>query len=119
MAGVRLAGVQKAFADVQVLRDINLDVRDGEFMVFVGPSGCGKSTLLRVIAGLEEITGGELSIGGRVVNEVPPAERGIAMVFQSYALFPQVATKFFEFRKAQKYKIDPDMVNYEDKTHPI
>jgi len=80
MAGVRLAGVQ-------VLRDINLDVRDGEFMVFVGPSGCGKSTLLRVIAGLEEITGGELSIGGRVVNEVPPAERGIAKVFQSYALY--------------------------------
>ena len=90
MAGVRLAGVQKAFADVQVLRDINLDVRDGEFMVFVGPSGCGKSTLLRVIAGLEEITGGELSIGGRVVNEVPPAERGIAMVFQSYALYPHM-----------------------------
>ncbi|MED5621671.1 ABC transporter ATP-binding protein [Ideonella sp. BN130291] len=90
MADVRLVNVQKAFADVQVLRDINLEVRDGEFMVFVGPSGCGKSTLLRTIAGLEDITGGELSIGGRVVNEVPPADRGIAMVFQSYALYPHM-----------------------------
>ncbi|MFZ5546463.1 MAG: ABC transporter ATP-binding protein [Pseudomonadota bacterium] len=90
MADVRLVNVQKAFADVQVLRDINLEVKDGEFMVFVGPSGCGKSTLLRTIAGLEDITGGELSIGGRVVNDVPPAERGIAMVFQSYALYPHM-----------------------------
>ena len=90
MANVRLVNVQKAFADVQVLRDINLDVRDGEFMVFVGPSGCGKSTLLRVIAGLEDITGGTLSIGERPVNDVPPAERGIAMVFQSYALYPHM-----------------------------
>lgn len=90
MAGVRLVNVQKSFGDVPVLRDINLDVRDGEFMVFVGPSGCGKSTLLRVIAGLEDITGGELAIGGRPVNDVPPAERGIAMVFQSYALYPHM-----------------------------
>jgi multiple sugar transport system ATP-binding protein len=90
MADVRLVNVQKSFGDVHVLRDINLEVRDGEFMVFVGPSGCGKSTLLRVIAGLEDITGGDLSIGGRVVNDVPPAERGIAMVFQSYALYPHM-----------------------------
>jgi multiple sugar transport system ATP-binding protein len=90
VADVRLVNVQKAYGDVHVLRDINLEVRDGEFMVFVGPSGCGKSTLLRSIAGLEEITGGELSIGGRVVNDVPPAERGIAMVFQSYALYPHM-----------------------------
>jgi multiple sugar transport system ATP-binding protein len=90
VANVELAGVQKAFGDVQVLRDIDLDVRDGEFMVFVGPSGCGKSTLLRLIAGLEDITGGTLSIGGRVVNDIPPAERGIAMVFQSYALYPHM-----------------------------
>ena len=82
MAAVQLTAVQKAFGDVQVLRHIDLEVRDGEFMVFVGPSGCGKSTLLRVIAGLEDITGGTLTIGGRVVNDVPPAERGIAMVFQ-------------------------------------
>jgi multiple sugar transport system ATP-binding protein len=90
MADVRLVNVQKSYGDVQVLKDINLQVRDGEFMVFVGPSGCGKSTLLRSIAGLEEITGGTLSIGDKVVNDVPPAERGIAMVFQSYALYPHM-----------------------------
>jgi multiple sugar transport system ATP-binding protein len=90
VANVELAGVQKAFGDVQVLRDIDLEVHDGEFMVFVGPSGCGKSTLLRTIAGLEDITGGTLKIGGRVVNDMPPAERGIAMVFQSYALYPHM-----------------------------
>ncbi len=90
MADVQLVGVQKAFGEVAVLRDIDLQVRDGEFMVFVGPSGCGKSTLLRCIAGLEELSGGTLSIGGTVVNEVPPAERGIAMVFQSYALYPHM-----------------------------
>ena len=90
MADVRLVNVQKSFGDVHVLRDINLEVQDGEFVVFVGPSGCGKSTLLRIIAGLEDITGGQLSIGGRPVNDVPPAERGIAMVFQSYALYPHM-----------------------------
>ncbi len=90
MAEVKLRHVGKAYGEVQILRDVNLDVRDGEFMVFVGPSGCGKSTLLRTIAGLEDITEGELSIGGRVVNDVPPAERGIAMVFQSYALYPHM-----------------------------
>ena len=90
MADVRLVDVQKFYGDAQVLKDINLHVRDGEFMVFVGPSGCGKSTLLRSIAGLEEITGGTLSIGDTVVNDVPPAERGIAMVFQSYALYPHM-----------------------------
>jgi multiple sugar transport system ATP-binding protein len=90
MAEVKLVKVQKAYGEAVVLKDIDLHVRDGEFMVFVGPSGCGKSTLLRTIAGLEDITGGELSIGGRVVNEVPPAERGVAMVFQSYALYPHM-----------------------------
>ena len=90
MADVVLKKVQKSYGEAQVLRDIDLEVRDGEFMVFVGPSGCGKSTLLRTIAGLEDITGGELSIGGRVVNNVPPADRGIAMVFQSYALYPHM-----------------------------
>jgi multiple sugar transport system ATP-binding protein len=90
VAHVQLAKVQKSFGDIQILRDIDLEVRDGEFMVFVGPSGSGKSTLLRSIAGLEDITGGTLSIGGKVVNDVPPAERGIAMVFQSYALYPHM-----------------------------
>ncbi len=90
MAEVKLSQVGKSFGDVQILKDINLAIRDGEFMVFVGPSGCGKSTLLRVIAGLEDITTGELHIGGRLVNDVPPAERGISMVFQSYALYPHM-----------------------------
>ena len=90
MADVRLSNVSKAYGDIRILHGIDLEIRDGEFMVFVGPSGCGKSTLLRSIAGLEEITGGELRIGGRLVNDVPPAERGIAMVFQSYALYPHM-----------------------------
>jgi multiple sugar transport system ATP-binding protein len=90
VAEVKLAGVGKAYGDVKILKGIDLHIRDGEFMVFVGPSGCGKSTLLRTIAGLEDITEGQLSIGGRVVNDVPPAERGIAMVFQSYALYPHM-----------------------------
>jgi multiple sugar transport system ATP-binding protein len=90
MADVKLSGVNKSFGDVQVLHNIDLEIRNGEFMVFVGPSGCGKSTLLRTIAGLEDITSGTLSIGNKVVNDVPPAERGIAMVFQSYALYPHM-----------------------------
>jgi len=90
VADVKLSGVGKAYGDVKILKDINLEIHDGEFMVFVGPSGCGKSTLLRTIAGLEDITEGTLSIGGRVVNDVPPAERGISMVFQSYALYPHM-----------------------------
>ena len=90
MADVKLSDVDKSFGDVPVLKGIDLDIRDGEFMVFVGPSGCGKSTLLRLIAGLEDISAGELTIGGRVVNDVPPSERGIAMVFQSYALYPHM-----------------------------
>jgi multiple sugar transport system ATP-binding protein len=90
VAHVQLVKVQKSFGDVQILRDIDLEIRDGEFMVFVGPSGSGKSTLLRTIAGLEDITGGTLAIGSKVVNDIPPAERGIAMVFQSYALYPHM-----------------------------
>jgi multiple sugar transport system ATP-binding protein len=90
VADVKLAGVGKAYGEVKILQGIDLEIREGEFMVFVGPSGCGKSTLLRTIAGLEDITEGTLSIGGRVVNDVPPAERRIAMVFQSYALYPHM-----------------------------
>ena len=90
MAHVKLSGVSKSFGDAHILRNIDLEIQDGEFMVFVGPSGCGKSTLLRTIAGLEEISGGDLYIGGKLVNDVPPAERGIAMVFQSYALYPHM-----------------------------
>jgi multiple sugar transport system ATP-binding protein len=90
MADVQLRDVAKSFGEVAVLRDVNLHIADGEFVVFVGPSGCGKSTLLRVIAGLEDITSGDLYIGGERMNDVPPAERGIAMVFQSYALYPHM-----------------------------
>ena len=90
MTALSLSHVSKRFGDTEVLHDIDLAVEEGEFVVFVGPSGCGKSTLLRVIAGLEEATAGEVRIGGQVVNAVPPAKRGIAMVFQSYALYPHL-----------------------------
>ena len=90
MADVELRGVSKAFGSSTVLRDIDLAVRDGEFLVLVGPSGCGKSTLLRSIAGLDEIDSGDILIGGNRVNGIPPAKRGIAMVFQSYALYPHM-----------------------------
>ncbi|RYH09728.1 ABC transporter ATP-binding protein [Tropicimonas sp. IMCC6043] len=90
MAGLKLTSIDKSYGDVDVLKDINLDIEAGELIVFVGPSGCGKSTLLRMIAGLEKITGGTLEIDGLVVNDVPPAQRGIAMVFQSYALYPHM-----------------------------
>ncbi|KAK0361116.1 hypothetical protein LTR94_024603, partial [Friedmanniomyces endolithicus] len=90
MASVRLVDVRKAFGAVEVLKGVDLEIADGEFVVFVGPSGCGKSTLLRTIAGLEEATTGEVSIGERVVNALSPSDRGIAMVFQSYALYPHM-----------------------------
>ncbi|KQT57496.1 MULTISPECIES: ABC transporter ATP-binding protein [unclassified Aureimonas] len=90
MANLKLSGVHKAYGAVKVLHGIDLDIRSGEFVVFVGPSGCGKSTLLRVIAGLEEISGGTLAIDGEVMNDRTPKERGIAMVFQSYALYPHM-----------------------------
>jgi multiple sugar transport system ATP-binding protein len=91
MASVQLRGITKSYeAGQRVIHGIDLDIPDGQFVVFVGPSGCGKSTLLRMIAGVEAITEGELSIGGRACNDVAPAERGIAMVFQSYALYPHM-----------------------------
>ena len=94
MADLRLSRLCKTYEDENcVLRDIDLSIRDGEFMVFVGPSGCGKSTTLRMIAGLEEISSGELQIGGKTVNDVPAAKRGVAMVFQSYALYPHMTVR--------------------------
>jgi alpha-glucoside transport system ATP-binding protein len=90
MAELKLRGVKKAYGSLNILHGIDLDIKSGEFIVFVGPSGCGKSTLLRTIAGLEEITGGTLEIAGEKVNDVPPSKRGIAMVFQSYALYPHM-----------------------------
>jgi multiple sugar transport system ATP-binding protein/alpha-glucoside transport system ATP-binding protein len=90
MSGLTLRDVKKSYGDVQVMHGVDLDIEDGEFVVFVGPSGCGKSTLLRMIAGLEEISGGTVAIGDQVVNEVAASKRGVAMVFQSYALYPHM-----------------------------
>ena len=90
MASLKIRDVKKSYGDLQVMHGVDLDVEEGEFVVFVGPSGCGKSTLLRMIAGLEEVTSGEISIGDKVVNDVAPAKRGVAMVFQSYALYPHM-----------------------------
>ena len=90
MASVELRNIVKSFGSVEAVRDVSLTIEDRELVVFVGPSGCGKSTLLRMIAGLEEITGGELLIGGKPMNNVAAADRGIAMVFQSYALYPHM-----------------------------
>jgi multiple sugar transport system ATP-binding protein len=90
MASLTLRSIRKRFGRTEVIRGVDLDVNDGEFVVFVGPSGCGKSTLLRMIAGLEDISAGELRLDGRLMNEVQPAKRGVAMVFQSYALYPNM-----------------------------
>jgi len=93
MAGLTLVDIHKRFGKTDVIRGVDLTVEDGEFVVFVGPSGCGKSTLLRMIAGLEDITSGELRIGARLMNEVQAARRGVAMVFQSYALYPHLTVR--------------------------
>ena len=93
MAGLELNRIIKDFSAVKVIRDVNLSVADGEFVVFVGPSGCGKSTLLRIIAGLETATSGDIVIGGEKVNDLPAADRGLAMVFQSYALYPHMTVR--------------------------
>ena len=90
MAAITMRRVSKSFGQAEVIKGVSLEIRNQEFVVFVGPSGCGKSTLLRLVAGLEDITSGELSFDGEVVNELAPAERGIAMVFQSYALYPHM-----------------------------
>ncbi|MBP0591228.1 sn-glycerol-3-phosphate ABC transporter ATP-binding protein UgpC [Paraburkholderia sp. LEh10] len=112
MASISLKGVQKAYGDnAPVIRNVDLEIGENEFCVFLGPSGCGKSTLLRMIAGLEDVTDGDLSIGGRIVNDVPAAERGVAMVFQSYALFPHMSVYeniAFGLKLAKKPKAEID-----------
>ena len=90
MANLTIKNVKKTYGNTEVIYGIDLDIEDGEFVVFVGPSGCGKSTLLRMIAGLEEITSGEISIGNDIVNKIAPSKRGVAMVFQTYALYPHM-----------------------------
>ena len=111
MASVGIRDVKKAFGSTQVIHGVNISIDDGAFVVLVGPSGCGKSTLLRMIAGLENITGGEIRIGDRVVNNVPPKERDIAMVFQNYALYPHMTVAAnmgfsLRLRGAPKSEID-------------
>jgi multiple sugar transport system ATP-binding protein len=90
MATVTLRNIRKKYGEVEIIKGVDLDVADREFVVFVGPSGCGKSTLLRMIAGLESITDGDLLIDGVKANDIGPADRGLAMVFQSYALYPHM-----------------------------
>ncbi|MBI1244864.1 MAG: sn-glycerol-3-phosphate ABC transporter ATP-binding protein UgpC [Alphaproteobacteria bacterium] len=111
MAGVSIRDVKKAYGTTKVIHGVDVEIGDGEFVVLVGPSGCGKSTLLRMIAGLEEITGGEIAIGTRVVNELPPKERDVAMVFQNYALYPHMTVYdnmafSLLLRKADKAEIE-------------
>src|ERR1700690_1907828 len=115
MADVALRNVMKKYDDVIAVSNVNLDIPNHEFLVLVGPSGCGKSTTLRMIAGLEEISGGEISIGGAVVNDLPPKDRDIAMVFQNYALYPHMTVaenmsfglKLRKFPKAEiKLRVD-------------
>src|SRR6186997_3215188 len=111
MASVAIRDVRKAFGSTHVIHGVNISINDGEFVVLVGPSGCGKSTLLRMIAGLENITSGEIRIGERIVNKMPPKERDIAMVFQNYALYPHMTVAAnmgfsLKLRGAPKTEID-------------
>ena len=111
MASVAIRDVRKAFGSTPVLHGVSVDIQDGEFVILVGPSGCGKSTLLRMVAGLENISAGEILIGDRVVNDVPPKERDIAMVFQNYALYPHMSVRdnmafSMKLRKAPREEID-------------
>jgi multiple sugar transport system ATP-binding protein len=110
MANVQIDRVKKSYGSAQVLHGVSVDIEDGEFVILVGPSGCGKSTLLRMVAGLENISGGEIRIGSRVVNHVPPKERDIAMVFQNYALYPHMTVSdnmafSLKLKKAPKAEI--------------
>ncbi|HEY8359034.1 MAG TPA: sn-glycerol-3-phosphate ABC transporter ATP-binding protein UgpC [Ramlibacter sp.] len=111
MASIEISNVRKAYGNLEVLHGVTIDIADGEFLVLVGPSGCGKSTLLRMIAGLENISGGDIQIGGRVVNDLPPKTRDIAMVFQSYALYPHMTVArnmAFSLKVARRSKAEID-----------
>ncbi len=119
MAEIRLRDIKKSFGAVDVIKGVDLDIKKGEFVVFVGPSGCGKSTLLRLISGLEDITSGTLEFDGEVVNDLPPSTRGIAMVFQSYALYPHMTVYGnmafgMKLAKAKKEDIDKSVRSVAD-----
>jgi multiple sugar transport system ATP-binding protein len=113
MATVDIRGVRKNFGSTAILHGVDVGIEDGEFVVLVGPSGCGKSTLLRMIAGLENISGGQVSIGGRVVNDVPPKDRDIAMVFQNYALYPHMTVRDNMAFSMKLAKAPADVMNTE------
>src|SRR5690606_1744079 len=111
MASVEIRRVKKRFGETQVIHGVDIEIETGEFVVLVGASGCGKSTLLRMIAGLESITEGEIAIGGKVVNTVPPKQRDVAMVFQNYALYPHMTVHdnmafSLKLRRLEKAEID-------------
>ena len=113
MADLTITNVNKFYDKTQVLFDVNLDIKDGEFIVLVGPSGCGKSTLLRMIAGLEDINSGEISLGGKVINQLAPRDRDVSMVFQNYALYPHLSVAknigfSLRMRKVEKSIITPE-----------
>ncbi|WP_137929939.1 ABC transporter ATP-binding protein [Mesorhizobium comanense] len=110
MAQVAIANVAKAFGTVKVLHEVSVDIADGQFVVLVGPSGCGKSTLLRMVAGLETVSGGTIAIGDRIVNNLPPAKRDIAMVFQNYALYPHKTVEQNMAFALKLRKTDPAVV---------
>src|SRR5262250_313589 len=110
MASVSFQNIEKAFGTTKVLHGIGFDIKDGEFVVLVGPSGCGKSTLLRMLAGLEEISAGTISIGGKVVNDVESKDRDIAMVFQSYALYPHMTVGDNMAFSLKLRKADPKVI---------
>src|SRR3954463_3571515 len=116
MASVSFNDIEKSFGSTKVIHGVSFDIQDGEFMVLVGPSGCGKSTLLRMLAGLEEIGAGEISIDNKVVNDLDSKDRDIAMVFQSYALYPHMTVRdnlgfSLRLRKADQKLIDERVVN--------
>ena len=110
MANIQLKNLKKSFGAVDVIKGVDLDIKSGEFMVFVGPSGCGKSTLLRLIAGLEDITSGDMTFDGVRVNSLAPSKRGIAMVFQSYALYPHMTVYDNMAFGMQLAKASPDEI---------
>ena len=110
MAELSFRNISKSYGETEVVAGFNLEVSNHEFIVFLGPSGCGKSTILRMIAGLEDITGGELSIDGRVVNQLSPRERNIAMVFQNYALYPHMSVRDNITFGLRRMKIAPDEI---------
>lgn len=117
MNSIVFENVCKSYGDAKIVKSLNLEIKEGERLILLGPSGCGKTTTLRMIAGLEDITSGQLKMGGRVVNDIAPGERNIAMVFQSYALFPHLSvwdnitlgciSKSFRKRKSKKEPMKP------------